>query len=90
MSRFIWEADAAAGRCWVVYERVSSERADGFAVRRAVLTVWDTTPVQLTGRPEYTNKGAIHTLLNVTKELNGGVLPDDVMEAVVVTMEMLE
>lgn len=90
MSRFKWKADAAAGKCWVVYERVSYKTADDIDVYAAVLTVWDTTPVQLTGRHKYTSMDALHTLLNVTKDINGGVLPDDVIEAVVVTMEILE
>lgn len=89
MSKRVWEADAAAGRCWVVYESVSPDRGDGFFVRKAVLTVWDTQPPQLTGLPKYTHNDALHTILNVTSELNGGTLPESVMDAVLVTMELM-
>ena len=89
MSKRVWEADAAAGRCWVVYEAVSPDRGDGFFVRTAVLTVWDTQPPQMTGRPKYTQLAALRTLLEVTSELNGGTLPESTMDAVLVTMELM-
>lgn len=97
MTKRVWEADAAAGRCWVVYEAVSpnfrqshiDDERDGFFVRKAVLTVWDTNPPQLTGQPKYTRNDAIRALLDVTSELNGGTLPEAVMDAVVTTMELV-
>lgn len=95
MSKFVWEADAAAGKCWVVYEttmyfRGSSMYFRGSLVRKAVLTVWGTNPPEMTGLPKYAYNNSIKTMLNVTSELNGGTLPDNVMDAVVTTMELLE
>jgi len=86
--KYTWEAHAAAGKCWVVYEWVAVGNEGCYWT--AVLTVWDTNPPEMSGRSKFSKSPELHTLLKVTSELNGGSLPEDVMEVVVVTMELLE
>ena len=74
----------------MVYEVVNEpDWGVGRTTRTAVLTVWGTTPPQLNGLPKYAQNDDIHTMLKVTSELNGGTLPESVMDAVLVTMELM-
>lgn len=78
--RYTWEADAASPKCWVVYQTA------GKYTRLSVLTVWGTTPVELSG--DSMRVRHIRDLVLTTVELMGHV-SDDLMDAVCVTLELM-